>query len=86
MRENSKYKNWEDLVSDEGNIIGTSSVRRTAQLRGHFPNLAFQDIRGNLNTRLKKLDDPKGTYEALILAQAGIVRLDWSHRIHRVIF
>lgn len=65
-------------------VVGTSAVRRIAQLQSKYPNLTFTDIRGNLNTRLKKLDDPEGPYDAIILAKAGIMRLDWHHRIHRV--
>ena len=84
LKENSKFATWEELVKVPGSVIGTSSVRRTAQIKGHFPNLAFQDIRGNLNTRLKKLDNPEGPYDAIILAEAGILRLNWDHRIHRV--
>ena len=84
LKDNCKYKSWEDLVQDQGNVIGTSSVRRAAQLRGKYPNLQFQDIRGNLNTRLRKLDDKDGPYQAVILAAAGILRLDWNSRIHRV--
>jgi hydroxymethylbilane synthase len=52
-------------------------------LRHHFPHLAFKDIRGNLNTRLGKLD--AGEYDALILAVAGLERLGMSDRIHQVI-
>ena len=84
LKDNCKYKSWEDLVQDQGNVIGTSSVRRAAQLRGKYPILQFQDIRGNLNTRLRKLDDKDGPYQAVILAAAGILRLDWNSRIHRV--
>ena len=84
LKDNCKYQSWEDLVQDQGNVIGTSSVRRAAQLRGKYPNLQFQDIRGNLNTRLRKLDDKDGPYQAVILAAAGILRLDWNSRIHRV--
>jgi len=83
LKEHCEYKNWEDLVQDQGNVIGTSSVRRAAQLRGKYPNLQFKDIRGNLNTRLRKLDDEDGPYQAVILAAAGIIRLDWNTRIHR---
>ena len=72
-------------MQDQGNVIGTSSVRRQAQLRGKYPNLQFKDIRGNLNTRLRKLDAEDGPYQAVILAAAGILRLDWNTRIHRVI-
>ena len=67
----------------EGAVIGTSSLRRLAQLRYHFPHLAFKDIRGNLNTRLAKLD--AGEYDALILAAAGLKRLDMSDRIHQIL-
>lgn len=70
-------KRVEDLP--EGAIIGTSSLRRLAQLRHHYPHLAFKDIRGNLNTRLKKLDD--GEYDAIILAAAGLMRMDLGDRI-----
>jgi len=83
LKANCKYRTWEDLVQEPGNVIGTSSVRRQAQLRARWPNLKFNDIRGNLNTRLRKLDDENGPYQALILAAAGILRLDWEQRIHR---
>lgn len=65
----------------EGSVIGTSSVRRSAQLKRTFPHLKFTDIRGNLNTRLQKLDDPKSQYDAICLAYAGIHRLGWDDRI-----
>ncbi len=67
----------------EGAVIGTSSLRRLAQLRYHFPHFTFKDIRGNLNTRLGKLD--AGEFDALILAAAGLKRLDMSDRIHQII-
>jgi len=67
----------------EGAVIGTSSLRRLAQLRHHYPHLAFKDVRGNLNTRLAKLD--AGEYDALILAAAGLQRLGMAARIHQVI-
>lgn len=66
-----------------GAVVGTSSLRRLAQLRHYFPHLTFKDIRGNLNTRLAKLD--AGEYDAIILAVAGLQRLDMSDRIHQVI-
>jgi hydroxymethylbilane synthase len=59
--------------------IGTSSVRRIAQLRALFPNARFEPIRGNLDTRLRKLDS--GDYDALVLAAAGLRRLQHAHRI-----
>lgn len=64
-----------------GDVVGTSSLRRAAQLKANFPHLEFQDVRGNLNTRLRKLDDPSGPYSALILAVAGISRMGWEDRI-----
>lgn len=66
-----------------GAVIGTSSLRRLAQLRHHYPHLAFKDVRGNLNTRLGKLD--AGQYDALILAVAGLQRLGMGDRVHQVI-
>lgn len=62
-----------------GSKIGTSSVRRRAQLQKLFPHLNFVDIRGNLNTRLRKLDTLD--YDAIVLAVAGIERLGKSERI-----
>ncbi|XP_013773601.1 porphobilinogen deaminase-like [Limulus polyphemus] len=61
-------------------VIGTSSLRRIAQLRRRYPHLLFQNIRGNLNTRLRKLDE-NNTYSALILANAGLQRMGWKNRI-----
>ena len=60
-------------------IVGTGSIRRAAQLRAIRPDLVIRDIRGNLDTRLKKLDD--GHFDAILLAAAGLYRLDWAHRI-----
>jgi hydroxymethylbilane synthase len=59
--------------------IGTSSVRRTAQLMRIFPNAAFLPIRGNLDTRLRKVDS--GEFDAIVLAAAGLRRLDHANRI-----
>jgi len=67
----------------EGAVIGTSSLRRLAQLRHHHPHFQFKDIRGNVNTRLRKLDE--GEYDAIILAAAGLNRLDMSDRIHQIL-
>jgi len=73
------YKSLEELP--DGSVVGTSSVRRVAQLRRAFPKLVFADVRGNLNTRLAKLDRPDEEYAAIILARAGLVRLDMEERI-----
>lgn len=59
--------------------VGTSSLRRAAQLRQLRPDLEIESIRGNLDTRLRKLDE--GRYEAIVLAAAGLKRLGWSDRI-----
>jgi hydroxymethylbilane synthase len=62
-----------------GARVGTSSLRRRAQLQARRPDLEVLDLRGNLNTRLAKLD--RGDYEAIILAAAGVLRLGWEDRI-----
>ncbi|MEB3197379.1 MAG: hydroxymethylbilane synthase [Candidatus Sericytochromatia bacterium] len=62
-----------------GTVVGTSSLRRRAQLQRAFPQLAFADVRGNLQTRLAKLE--RGEYDALVLAAAGLTRLDLAARI-----
>jgi hydroxymethylbilane synthase len=67
----------------EGSVVGTSSLRRLAQLRHHFPHLTFKDVRGNVITRLEKLDG--GDFDCLILAAAGLGRLGLADRIHQLI-
>lgn len=62
-----------------GAKVGTSSLRRAAQLRALRPDLAVETIRGNLDTRLRKLDE--GQYDAILLAAAGLRRLGWQDRI-----
>ncbi|KAK4047858.1 porphobilinogen deaminase [Microbotryomycetes sp. JL221] len=73
------YRSLDEMP--EGSVIGTSSVRRVAQLRRAFPKLKFADVRGLVQTRLRKLDDPESSYTALILASAGLIRLGLGHRI-----
>ncbi len=63
----------------QGAIVGTSSLRRQCQLRKHRPDLTIRDLRGNVNTRLAKLD--AGDYDAIILASAGLIRLGFEDRI-----
>lgn len=63
----------------EGARVGTSSLRREAQLRARFPSLVVQPLRGNVQTRLRKLDD--GEFDAIILAAAGLKRLGLHERI-----
>lgn len=63
----------------DGAVVGTSSLRRQCQLRARFPHIEIRDLRGNVNTRLAKLDN--GEYQALILASAGLRRLGMARRI-----
>ncbi|MDR2365886.1 MAG: hydroxymethylbilane synthase, partial [Zoogloeaceae bacterium] len=62
-----------------GSVVGTSSLRREAILRRRYPHLVIRSLRGNLDTRLKKLDE--GQYDAIILAAAGLMRLGLAARI-----
>lgn len=62
-----------------GALVGTGSPRRIAQLKAARPDLRFEDLRGNLDTRLRKLDE--GRYQAIVLACAGLSRLGWAGRI-----
>lgn len=64
-----------------GSVIGTSSLRRSAYLARNMPHLKVENIRGNLNTRFKKLDDEKGVYAAILLAVAGLKRMGLENRI-----
>ena len=66
-----------------GATVGTSSLRRQCQLRSYRPDLVINDLRGNVNTRLSKLDD--GQYDAIILAAAGLIRLEMPERITSLI-
>ncbi|AUX61591.1 hydroxymethylbilane synthase [Simonsiella muelleri] len=75
------YTRLEDLP--KGAIVGTSSLRREAQLRARFPHLTIQPLRGNVQTRLAKLDN--GDYDAIILAAAGLERLELHNRIRHVL-
>ena len=80
---NAKNANYKLDTLPEGAIVGTSSLRRLAQLRHHYPHLVFKDVRGNVITRLEKLDS--GQYDCLILAAAGLTRLGFGDRIHQLI-
>jgi hydroxymethylbilane synthase len=66
-----------------GARVGTSSLRRAAQLRQLRPDLQVESVRGNLDTRLRKLDE--GQYDAILLAAAGLKRLGWGGRIAEVL-
>ena len=75
------YKALSELP--QGAIVGTSSLRRQCQLKASRPDLDIRDLRGNVNTRLRKLDE--GQYDAIILAAAGLIRLEMSERIAQFI-
>jgi hydroxymethylbilane synthase len=66
-----------------GAKVGTSSLRRSAQLRKLRPDLEIESVRGNLDTRLRKLDE--GQYDAILLAAAGLKRLGWGDRIAEIL-
>jgi len=75
---------FESLESlPKGSIVGTSSLRRQSQLQARFPHLKIESLRGNLQTRLRKLDE--GQYAAIILAAAGLIRLGLQSRIRQLI-
>ncbi len=66
-----------------GSRVGTSSLRRTAQLRRYRPDLVVESIRGNIDTRIRKMDE--GQYDAIVLAAAGLRRLGWHARVAEVL-
>lgn len=76
----SRYASLADLP--QGAVVGTSSLRRMALLRALRPDLKIEPLRGNLDTRLKKLDD--GQYDGIVLAAAGLKRLGLESRIRTV--
>jgi len=73
----NNFKTLDDLP--QGAVVGTSSLRRQSQLMRNRPDLKVKFLRGNVNSRLKKLDD--GEYDAIILASAGLIRLEMQDRI-----
>lgn len=77
----NKHNSIEELP--EGSVLGTSSLRRRAQLLARRPDLKIVDLRGNVDTRLKKLDE--GQMDAIILAAAGLTRLGHADRIKEII-
>lgn len=77
----NKYANFAELPL--GAVVGTSSLRRKAQLLAARPDLNIRDLRGNVDTRLRKLDE--GLYDAIILAAAGLERLGHADRIKSLI-
>ncbi|WP_292998814.1 hydroxymethylbilane synthase [Nevskia sp.] len=73
----NRYASLDELP--HGAVVGTASLRRQAQLRGLRPDLVVKELRGNVNTRLRKLDE--GQYDAILLAAAGLMRLGMHDRI-----
>ena len=73
----NQYTSLDELPA--GSVVGTSSLRRESQLGARFPHLQVQPLRGNVQTRLRKLDE--GHYAAIILAAAGLKRLGLANRI-----
>lgn len=67
---------------EHGAKVGTSSLRRAAQLRAVRPDLAVEPVRGNLDTRLRKLAE--GQYRAIVLASAGLTRLGWANQVAEI--
>ncbi len=76
----SRYAHLNDLP--QGAVVGTSSLRRTVLLRAMRPDLKIEPLRGNLDTRLRKLDE--GQYDGIVLAAAGLKRLGLSERIRHI--
>ena len=77
----NNYAGLDELPA--GAVVGTSSLRREAILRARYPHLVIKSLRGNLDTRLRKLD--AGDYDAIILAAAGLIRLGLENRIKAVL-
>lgn len=75
----NQYDSFESLP--QGAIVGTSSLRRACQLKAQRHDITIKDLRGNVNTRLRKLDN--GEYDAIVLATAGLIRLEMQDRIRR---
>tara|TARA_B100000745_G_scaffold296978_1_gene243174 strand:- start:42 stop:974 length:933 start_codon:yes stop_codon:yes gene_type:complete len=76
--------NYADIDAlPEGAIVGTCSLRRQCQLREKRPDLVIKDLRGNINTRLRKLDD--GEFDAIILASSGLKRMEFDERISQIL-
>ena len=78
-RDGSSLTHWQEL--HHGAVVGTSSLRRTSQLLSVRPDLQIKPLRGNVDTRLRKLDEGADGMEAIVLASAGLERLGWGQRI-----
>lgn len=76
-----KYASLDEMP--DGAVVGTASLRRELMIRSHYPKLVVKPVRGNVGTRLRKLDE--GQFDALIMASAGLKRLGFGDRIRAVI-
>jgi hydroxymethylbilane synthase len=83
VRDDLKSRGGSILNLPDNALVGTSSQRRVSQLKSLRPDVVVKDVRGNVDTRLRKLDE--GQYDALILASAGLRRLELDHRIDAAI-
>lgn len=79
VKQGLPYKSLSEIPA--GSVVGTSSIRRTAQLARKYPHLKVQSVRGNIGTRLSKLDAEDSPYTCVILAAAGLLRLGLEDRI-----
>ncbi|KAJ6097580.1 hypothetical protein N7499_001954 [Penicillium canescens] len=75
------YTSLQTLPEDA--VVGTSSVRRSAQLRRLYPHLRFANLRGNVETRLAKVDHPESEYTCMVMSAAGLERIGLKHRINQ---
>ncbi|KFB51196.1 AGAP011080-PA-like protein [Anopheles sinensis] len=82
---NERHRGCTLATLPKGSVVGTSSLRRSAQLARYYSHLGVCDIRGNLNTRLAKLDADASKFAGIVLAQAGLVRMGWHKRIDQII-
>ncbi|CAI7604919.1 Porphobilinogen deaminase [Penicillium manginii] len=79
VKQGLSFKSLDEIPA--GSVVGTSSIRRTAQLARKYPQLKVESIRGNIGTRLAKLDAEDSPYTCIIIAAAGLLRLDLEDRI-----
>ncbi|CAI7627335.1 unnamed protein product [Penicillium pancosmium] len=79
VKQGLSFKSLDEIPA--GAVVGTSSIRRTAQLARKYPQLKVESIRGNIGTRLAKLDAEDSPYSCIIIAAAGLLRLDLEDRI-----
>ncbi len=67
----------------EGDVIGTSSLRRKVIIKKHFPHIKVEELRGNLDTRIRKMKE--GRYKGIIVSYAGLIRMGWEHEAKEIL-